>query len=492
MRPCHKPRFPFEGAGGQGTCNVGVIQPKARMMQLTERRSEGLLRVYDVVVPAAELQQKLNAKIEEVRPRVRINGFRPGKVPASHIRKVYGPSMMQDIINETVQNSTRESLEKINARPAAEPSLDLKSDINQVVAGQSDLQFELTLEIIPEFEPADLKAIAVTRPVAPVTDEQVDTSLTELAKAHRGFEDKDGAAAEGDAVVLDFVGKIDGEAFEGGSAEGAQVVIGSKQFIPGFEEQLIGAKAGEARTLNVSFPEDYGVAALKGKAATFETKVAIVRAPKSGEPDDAWAAELGFESLNALKAALRGRIESEHGGQSRAKAKRALFDQLDKLHSFDLPPRMVDAEFNQIWRQIEQDRAQGQADPSDEGKSDDDLRTEYRAIAERRVRLGLVLAAIGRLHKIEVSDQEVSQAIAAQARNFPGQERQVFEAYQRNPNLVASVRAPIYEEKVVDYMLELVSVTNETVSRDALFADDDAPVVAEPKTTKKLKAKAED
>jgi trigger factor len=459
-------------------------------MQLTERRSEGLLRVYDVVVPAAELQQKLNAKIAEVQPRVRINGFRPGKVPASHIRKVYGPGMMQDIINETVQNSTKESL--ANLRAASEPSLDLKSDIAKVMAGSEDLQFELSLEVMPEFEPVELKTISVTRPTAEVTDEQVDEALAELAKAQRGFEDKTGAAADGDAVIVDFTGRIDGEAFEGGSATDAQVVIGSNQFIPGFEEQLIGAKAGEDRTLKVSFPDDYAVPSLKGKAAEFETKVKTVRGPKQGDPDDAWASQIGFDSLNALKEALKQRIENDHNQQSRAKAKRQLFDQLDAQHDFELPPRMVEAEFNQIWRQIEQDRAAGRLDPSDEGKSDDDLKKEYRDIAERRVRLGLLLAEIGRRHKIEVSDQEVGQAIAAQARNFPGQEQQVFDAYRRSPQLVAQVRAPLYEEKVVDYMMELINVSKQTVSRDELFAEDDAPAPAPKKAKKTKAAKAED
>ena len=461
-------------------------------MQLTERRSEGLLRVYDVVVPAAELQQKLNAKIAEVQPRVRIKGFRPGKVPESHIRKVYGPSMMQDIINETVQNSTKEGLEKVNARPASEPTLDLKSDINQVVAGQSDLSFELSLEVMPEFEPADLKGIAITRPISAVTDEQVEEELGEIVKQQRGFEDKDGTAEDGDAVIIDFLGRIDGEAFAGGAAEDAQVVIGSGQFIPGFEEQLTGAKAGEARTLKVTFPADYGEASLAGKAAEFETKVKAVRAPKQGAPDDAWAKELGMESLDAVKDALRQRIQTQHLTQSRAKAKRALFDKLDALHDFELPPRMVDSEFNQIWRQVEQDQQAGRLDPSDAGKSDEELKGEYRAIAERRVRLGLLLAEIGRRHKIEVNDQEVAQAISNQARNFPGQERQIFEMYQRNPNMVAGIRAPIYEEKVVDYVLELISVTNEDVSRELLFADDEAPVAApEPKKKSAKKAKAE-
>jgi trigger factor len=465
-------------------------------MQLTERRSEGLLRVYDVVVPAAELQQQLAAKIAEVQPRVRIKGFRPGKVPASHIRKVYGPSMMQDIINETVQRSTKESLEKVNARPASEPTLDVKSDLTQVVAGQSDLNFEVSLEIMPDFEPADLKGIAITRPISPVTDAQVEEELVEIAKQQRGFEDKDGAAGDGDAVIVDFVGRIDGEAFSGGAADDAQVVIGSNQFIPGFEEQLKGAKAGDERILNVTFPEDYAEKTLAGKAAAFETKVKAVRAPKQGAPDDAWAQELGMENLNAVKEALRQRIQTQHMTQSRAKAKRALFDKLDALHDFELPPRMVDAEFNQIWRQIEADKQAGRLDPSDAGKSDEDLKSEYRAIAERRVRLGLLLAEIGRRHKVEVTDQEVAQAISNQARNFPGQERQIFEMYQRNPQMVAGIRAPLYEEKVVDYLLELVSVTNEEVSRDVLFADDEPPAppaAAEKKPRKKAKAEpAED
>ncbi len=455
-------------------------------MQLTERRSEGLLRVYDVLVPASELQQKLAAKIAEVQPRVRINGFRPGKVPVAHIRKVYGAGMMQDIINETVQKSTQQGLEKVNARPASEPSLDLKSDMGQVMAGNADLQFELSVEIMPEFEPVDLKTISISKPVAPVSDEQVEDSLKELAAQQRGFEDKDGAAVEGDQLIIDFLGRIDGEAFDGGAANDAQVVIGAKQFIPGFEEQLIGAKAGDERVLKVTFPEDYPVASLKGKNAEFETKVKQVRTPKQGAPDDAWAAELGFDSLNAIKDALRQRIESDHNQQSRAKAKRALFDVLDEKHDFELPPRMVDAEFNQIWRQIEQDRTAGRLDPSDEGKSDDDLKAEYRDIAERRVRLGLLLAEIGRRNKLEVTDQEVAQAISAQARQFPGQERQIFEAYQRSPQLVAQVRAPLYEEKVVDYVMELIKVSNETVTREALFADDEPPKPA--KKSNKTKA----
>jgi trigger factor len=466
---------------------------RTRPMQLTERQSEGLLRVYEVVVPAADLEKRLAAKIEEVRPRVKINGFRPGKVPASHIRKVYGPSMMQDIVNETVQSSTQASLDKAKVRPASEPSLQLKSDITKVIAGKEDLTFELSLEVMPEFEATDLKNIAITRPVAAVSDEQVDEAAAELAKSQVSYDDKDGAAAEGDAVVLDFLGKIDGEAFAGGAAEDATVVIGDKRFIPGFEEQLVGVKAGDEKVLEVSFPDEYPVPSLAGKAAQFETKIKQVRSPREAKADDDLAKQMGFEGLANLKEALRQRLEADHGQQSRAKAKRSLFDKLDAAHDFGLPPRMVDAEFAQIWRQIQQDKEAGRLDPTDADKSDDDLKGEYRKIAERRVRLGLVLAKIGQDKKIEVSDQEVSQAIAQQARNFPGREQQVFDAYRKNPNMLASVRAPIYEEKVVDYILELAKVTNQDVTREALFADEDeapAPAEVAEKPAKKKKAKA--
>jgi trigger factor len=398
--------------------------------------------------------------------------------------------MMQDIINETAQKSMRESLE--NVRAASEPSLDLKSDMDKVVAGSADLQFELTVEVMPDFEPIDLKTVSVKRPVTPVSEAQVEDALKELSQAHRGFEDKTGAAAEGDEMTIDFVGKVDGEAFDGGSAEGARIVIGSNQFIPGFEEQLVGAKAGDERTLNVTFPEDYPAANLKGKAATFDTNVSLVRKPKDGAPDDAWAKDLGFDSLPALKDALKQRIESEHAAQSRAKAKRQLFDVFDEAHDFELPPRMVEAEFAQIWKQVEADREGGRGDPGDEGKSDDDLKAEYRDIAERRVRLGLLLAEIGRRHKVEVTDEEVGRAISAQARQFPGQERKLIEMYQRNPSMVAQVRAPLYEENVVDYILELVQVSNETVDRETLFAEDEPPTPSEkkPKKAKAAKAKA--
>lgn len=446
-------------------------------MQVTQSAADGLTRIFSVLVPRAELEAQLSAKIEEVRPNVRVNGFRPGKVPASHIRKVYGPSMMQDIINEEVRKSTAESLEKNNLRAATQPSLDLKSDLAAVAEGKADLAFDLKVEIMPEFEPVDVGTVAVTRPVADVEESQIEEALGELLKANRQYEDKEGEAALDDVVTIDFVGKIDGEAFDGGTAEDAPVTIGAGRFIPGFEEQLIGAKAGEERVLNVTFPEAYPVDTLKGKDAAFEVKVKGVKTPKEGAADDEFAKQFGFDSLQALRDAVKQRIEADHTAQSRAKAKRALFDKLDAAHDFPLPPGMVEAEFNQIWAQIDQDRQAGRLDAEDAAKSDEQLRADYRKIAERRVRLGLLLAEIGRRNKVEISNEELGQAVTAQARRFPGQERQVFEMYQKNPNLLAQLRAPLYEEKVVDFILELAKVTNETVSREELFKDDDAPAV---------------
>jgi trigger factor len=442
-------------------------------MSLTESRSDSLLRVFNVVVPAADLEQRLSAKLSEVQPNVKINGFRPGKVPVAHIRKVYGQSLMRDIIDQTVRERTQASITEANARPASEPSLDLKSNLEEVMSGKADLAFDVTLEIMPDFEPVDLKTLNITRPVADVADAQVDEALTELAKSQKTYEDKTGTAEEGDAVVVDFLGKLDGVPFDGGAAENATVVLGAKQFIPGFEEQLAGVSAGDEKVLNVSFPEDYPAANLAGKAATFETKVKQVRAAKETAIDDELAKNLGFEDMSGLKAAVRSRIEADHTQQSRAKAKRALFDQMDKAHEFPLPPRMAEAEFNQIWRQVEADKTAGRLDEEDAAKTDEELRGEYKKIADRRVRLGLVLAEIGRRGQIDVTDQEVSQAVMAQARNFPGRERDIIQMYQKNPNMLAQVRAPLYEEKVVDYVLELVNVKNETVSREQLFAEDE-------------------
>ncbi|MBL8550466.1 MAG: trigger factor [Hyphomonadaceae bacterium] len=454
-----------------------------------------LSRTYRVVIPAAELMQELDAKIAEVQPQIKINGFRPGKVPPAHIKKVYGPSIMREVIEKKVEASTKAQVEKANAKPVSEPHLHLESDLEEVAAGKADLAFDVHFEVMPDFETPEPSAIAFTRPIAPVEDAQVEEALEQLLKANRTFEEKDGAAADGDAVVMDFEGKVDGVAFEGGKAEGAEVILGSGSLIPGFESGLIGVKKGEERTLNVTFPDDYGVETLKGKAAEFAVKATAVKAPKEAVADDAFAKQLGLETIGEVRDALRRRIEAEHTAQSRAKAKRALFDQLDKMYDFALPPGMLDAEFRQIWSQIEADKKADRLDPEDAGKDEETLKSEYKRIAERRVRLGLVLAEVGSRNKVAISDQEVGQAILDMARRFPGQERQVFEAYQKNPQLQAQIRAPLYEDKVVDFLLELAKVTNQTVTREELFTEDGAPgeaaeSEAKPKRSKKAKGES--
>ena len=462
-------------------------------MNVTEKASEGLSRTYEIVFAADDLQARLDAKIEEIRPEVRLKGFRPGKVPVSHIRKMFGESIMGDLLNELVPETTQKTLTDNNLRPASQPEIDVKSDSKTVMSGKADFSFEIKLEVMPEFEPADPAKLKVERPVADVEDSQIDDALNNLANESRDYEPKKGGkkakAETGDVVVLDFVGKIDGEVFEGGSAEDSRVAIGDGAFIPGFEEQLVGAKAGEERELNVNFPDDYQSAALAGKAAVFEVTVKGIESQKDASIDDELAKRLGLDSLDALKDALKKRFEGELAGQSRMKVKRAVLDQLDTAHDFDLPPKMVNAEFDNIWREITQAMEQDQLEDEDKDKSEDELKSEYRVIAERRVRLGLVLAEIGRANSIDVTQEELSRAVNQEAMKYPGQERQVVEFYSKNPEAVSQMRAPIYEEKVVDYILELADVKEVTVSRDALYADEDEAPAKKAPAKKKAAAK---
>ncbi len=445
-------------------------------VQVVQKSGEGLSRVYAVVVPKDDLNGQLEAKIAEMRPNMNLKGFRPGKVPALHVKKMYGRQLMQEIVDKAVNDASNEALSQAGARPAAQPDIKLESDIGRVMAGEADLAFDLDVELMPEFEPADLAGLKLERPTYAAPDEEIDAQIAEIAGANRSFEAKEGAAADGDMVVADFLGRIDGEAFEGGSAEDAEIVIGSNRFIPGFEEQLSGASAGETRTVSVTFPEAYAAAQLAGRPAEFEVTVKEVRAPKADEAmDDAFAERLGLPSLQALKDAIRGQVEGQYAAASRQKIKRALLDALDERHDFALPPRMVEAEFASIWNQVEQERASGEASAEDAGKSDEELRTEYRRIAERRVRLGLVLAEIGRRAGVDVSEQEMQGALIAEARKYPGQEREVVEYFRQNPQAAATLRAPIYEEKVVDHLIGQADVTDRAVSKEELLAEDELP-----------------
>jgi trigger factor len=468
-------------------------------MQIVEKSGEGLSRVYGVTVPAHDLTERLEARIAEISPQISLKGFRPGKVPPAHVRRMYGKGLMQEIVEQAFSEGQQQALEQKNVRPASTPDFKVESDLQQVLDGKADLSFELQVEVMPDFEPIDVSTIALTRPIHEPTDAEIDSELAEIASQNRTFEAKTGKsvkAESGDLVVADFVGRIDGEAFEGGSGEDAEIVIGSGRFIPGFEEQLEGAKPGSTVTVKVSFPDDYPVDALKGKPAEFEVTVKEVRAPADTVVNEEFAQRLGLGGLEALRDAMRAQLAQQNQSASRYKAKRALLDVLDEKHDFPLPPRMVEGEFQSIWSQVEADRASGELPEEDKAKSEEDLKAEYRKIAERRVRLGLVLAEIGRAHGVTITDAELNSAINAEAMRYRGQEQQVVEAYRQRPDLQAALRAPIYEEKVVDLILSKAKVEDQQVSRDELFAEDEAPAAygGEEKPKKKpaaKKAKAE-
>ncbi|HEY2708450.1 MAG TPA: trigger factor [Caulobacteraceae bacterium] len=447
-------------------------------MQVTQISGEGLSRVYGIKVDAQELGAKLEAKIAEIAPRMNLKGFRPGKVPPAHVRRIYGKALMSEVVEQTLDETSKQVLEDNGLRIAAQPDLKPQSNMDEVIAGHEDLAYELNVEVMPDFEPVDVSGLKLERPVYAPSEAEVAEALDELAKQSRTYETRTGKSAkakDGDQVVIDFIGRIDGEAFEGGAATDAELVLGSGQFIPGFEEQLVGKSAGDEVTVKVSFPDNYNVERLKGQAAEFETTVKEVKAPVDVAPDDALAERLGMGDLDALKNALKVNLESQYAGATRMKIKRALLDQLDKGHDFPLPPRMVEAEFAGIWSQVEAERERGELAPEDEGKSDDELRGEYRKIAERRVRLGLVLAEIGRRGEVAVTDQELADAMRQEAMRYGAQAQQIFDLMRQNPNAQAQMRAPIFEEKVVDLILGKAAVTDKPVTKDELMAEDDMP-----------------
>jgi trigger factor len=443
-------------------------------MQIEELKAEGLSKTYAVTIPKEDLAKKLDAKIKEMQPQVSLKGFRPGKVPVGHIRKMFGQSIMNDLVQEVVNESSQKAINDNNIRPAGQPQIDLRANGEDVTKGKADLEYQLTVESIPEFEPVDPEKLKFTRLVTDVDDAGVDERLKELAGSQKTYKKKakTAKAKKDDAVLIDFVGTVDGVAFEGGAMEGHQLVLGSGTFIPGFEDQLIGVKAGDELDVKVTFPEAYQAPDLAGKDAVFATKVHEVQGAKDSEIDDDFAKKFGMESADDLKKAVKDQYESELGQQSRLRLKRAILDELDKQHKFDLPPGMVEAEFNNIWNQVQAEKEAGNLDEDDAKKSDKQLEKDYRKIAERRVRLGLVLAEMGQKQEIQISNEELQQAMIAEARQYPGQEQQVIEFYQKNPQAIAQLRAPIYEEKVVDLIVEKAKVTDKKVDKDTLFEDD--------------------
>jgi len=443
-------------------------------MEIKETKAEGLSRTYTVTVPKEALAKKLEAKIEEMRPQVSLKGFRPGKVPTSHIRKMFGQSIMKDVVEDTVNETSQAAINENKLRPAGNPKIDLRANGEDVTKGDADLEYEMTVETIPDFDIADVTKMKFDRLTAEVDEAEIEERLTELASSRKTYKKKakTAKAKDGDAVLIDFVGRIDGEAFDGGSMDGHQLVLGSNSFIPGFEEQLIGVKAGDEKDVKVTFPENYQAEQFAGKDAVFSVVVSEVQGAQDAKLDDDLATAFGMESLDKLKEAVKESTEAEYAGQSRMKLKRAILDELDKGHKFDLPPGMVEQEFGSIWSQVQQEKDAGQLDDDDAAKSDEDLEADYRKIAERRVRLGLVLAEMGQKEGVEITNDELQTAMISEARRYPGQEQQVIDFYQKNPQMIAQLRAPIYEEKVVDLIVEKAAVKDKTVKKAKLFEDD--------------------
>lgn len=442
-------------------------------MQVTEITNEGLKREFAILVPRADLDAKVDGKLLEIKDKVQLKGFRPGKVPMAHMKKTYGKSVMGEIVDEAINAATQSTVTDRNLRPAQPPRVELTAVAEDVLAGKTDLTFNVTVDVMPEFTPIDPATLKLTRLTAEVPAEDIDKALARMADQQRTFTAKgEGAAAEtGDQLKIDFEGRIDGVAFDGGKADDFAIVLGSGMFIPGFEDQLVGVRAGDTREVNVSFPENYTSPDLAGKAAVFTVTVQDMLAADAVEIDDAFAAKMGIESLDKLKELIRDQMSVDYNRASRTHIKRHLLDALDKAHDFPLPQGMVDAEFEAIWKAVLGELEREKKTFEDEGKTEDELKDEYKKIAERRVRLGLVLAEVGRLNSLDLTQDELGRAVAAEARRYPGQEQQVFEFYQKNPQALAQIRAPLYEDKVVDFIVAMAEVTDQSVTREELFKD---------------------
>ncbi|KAB6717970.1 MULTISPECIES: trigger factor [Roseobacteraceae] len=432
-------------------------------MQVTETLNEGLKRGYQITITAAELDAKVNAKLKESQPEIEMKGFRKGKVPMALLKKQFGPRVLGEAMQDAVDGAMNEHFEASGDRPALQP--DVKMDAGEEWKEGDDVVVTMTYEALPEIAETDLSGVKLEKLVVKASDKEVDDALANLAKTAQNFAAKDGAAEDGDQVVIDFLGKVDGEPFEGGAAEDYPLTLGSGSFIPGFEEQLVGTKAGEEKNVEVNFPEEYGAENLAGKAAVFECKIKEVKAPADAEIDDELAKKFGVEDLATLKGQIAERLEAEYAGAARAVMKRGLLDQLDSLVSFDLPPSLVEAEAKQIAHQLwheENPDVHGHDHPEVE------VTEEHNTLAVRRVRLGLLLADIGQKQELQVSDAEFTQAVMTQARQYPGQERQFFEFVQQNPQMRQQIQAPLFEDKVVDWIAEQADVTEKEISKEEL------------------------
>lgn len=442
-------------------------------MQVTETLSDGLKRAYKVVLPVDSLKQRLDEQLAEMKDKVRINGFRPGKVPVGHLKKLYGRQVMSEVLQDSINQANRKILEDNQIRLAGEPQIDIdggEEGVKQAIAAEGDLAFTVNLEILPKIEIGGFEDVELERLVHEPEEAEIEETIARIAEQNRAFTEKEGAAVKGDRVTIDFVGKIAGEAFEGGAGTDTPLVLGSGQFIPGFEDQLEGAAAGERRDVTVTFPDEYQAAHLAGKEAVFDVTVKKVEAPGELKIDDDFAKTLSLEGLDKLKELVRDNIKREYDQISRDKLKRGLLDALDKKYAFDLPPGLVEQEFNGIWSQVTAEQQRAGKTFESENTTEEAAKADYRRIAERRVRLGLVLAEVGDQAKVQVTNEEMSQAIMERARQYRGQERAIFDYYQKNQDAAAAqIRAPLFEQKVIDHIVSQAKVTDRPVSKEELL-----------------------
>ncbi len=448
-------------------------------MQVTETLSEGLKRAYTVVVPAADIESKRAARLANLGKTLNLPGFRPGKVPPTVVRQRYGSAVTAEVLEQSVSEATQQVLTERGLRPALQPKIDLVN-LDPTAGSDKDLEFKVELELLPEITLPDFSTIQLTRMKAEVAPETVDKAVTEIAQRNRTTEEipaeerGDRGAAPGEMLTVDYVGRIEGTEFPGGTGKDIEVEIGGGGFIPGFSEQLEGLKPGESRTIEVTFPAEYGVPTLAGKAASFDVTAHKLGRPVVPAADDELAKKLGFDDLAAMREMIRGRIQAEYDQLARLRLKRQLLDALAEMAQFASPEGMVEQEFSQIWQRVEADRKEGRLDDDDKDKDEETLKADYRKIAERRVRLGLLLAEIGRVNSITVAADEMTRAMRAEASRYPGQEQQVFEFFRQNPRAAETLRGPLFEEKVIDFVVELAKVDEKTVTAEDLAKEPEA------------------
>jgi len=441
-------------------------------MEITETSSDGLKRELKITIGASELEQAVKTRLDELKTQVSIKGFRPGKVPVAHLRKLYGRSVMAEVLEKTISETTQKAISDRKERPALEPEIIVtedKDEMEKVIAGDADLAYTISFEVLPEIEITDLSKIKIEKPVVKVAKDDVDKGMQNIHEEAVNYKEKKGKAAEDDQVTIDYVGKIDGKVFDGGKGEDTPVVLGKAQFIPGFEDGLAGLKAGDKTTIDCKFPEEYPAKELAGKDAKFDITVKEVAGPELAKLDDEFAKKLGLDTIAALRDAVETKLKDDFDTASRTHLKRNLLDSLDKAHKFELPSMLVEREFDSVWQQVTSELEKVGRTFEDEDTTEDKARKEYRDLAERRVRLGLIMSEIGEKNSVQITDEEVNQALMERVKQFPGQEREVYEYYQKNTQALAELRVPIFENKVVDYILELATVNEKDVTVEELF-----------------------